>query len=383
MPATTFLKLDTGVIRNFDVALGDAVTAVSTKPLAVLRRLAARRGWGVAMSMWLRAMLAPGAHARSLVQGNLDRKRIRLPGLFGSAVISVLYGHIKAGQAALLREMLRAELNATEPDVVIIYNGSLYPESVLADVTHDRRRVFVEAGFFPGTLQVDPIGLNAANSVPRNPDFYLNSDEDFAAGGLPDAVSVRVPKAQGAGPVALEPGYVFVPFQVPSDMQVAIHSPWVRDMEMFLDVVIAAANRNTDDVFVIKEHPSFRRSVNGLRPDHARVIFANDNVTSELICNARAVLTLNSAVGIEALLLDRPVITLGRACYNVDGLVFHSETAEALDDALKTSRDWRHNLRLRHQFLGYLWNVYLLRGSYDNLPSDLSKQLNAKTSLSD
>lgn len=373
MPETTFLKLDTGVVRHFDAALGPAVTVVSTKPFAVLRRLASRRGWGRALAVKLRSLIAPGPDAHALVAGNLDRKRIRLPGVFGSRIISGFYGHIKAGQAAVLRAALQAELTATNPDVVIVYNGSLYPESVLETVSSDRARVFVEAGFFPGTLQIDPVGLNAANSVPRDPAFYLDTDEDFAADGLPEAVNNRASKTSGAGEIALSPDYVFVPFQVPSDMQVTVHSPWVRDMEMFLDVVLAAADRHPDETFVIKEHPSFKRSVRGLRSNHPRVIFANDNVTSELIQNARAVVTLNSTVGIEALLFDRPVITLGQACYNVEGLVQHAPNAAALDAALTHPRP--ADSRLRRQFLGYLWNRYLVRGRYDDLPDDLASEL--------
>ncbi|WP_299722232.1 nitrogen fixation protein FixF [uncultured Tateyamaria sp.] len=377
----TFLKLDTGVIGNFDAALGDCVTVVDTALLRVLQRLARGRGWPAALALWVRSKLAPGSAARAMVAGNVDRKRIRLPAVFGNSVVSGIYEHIKAGQAMLLHAALQDTLATTEPDIVIVYNGSVYPESVLADVSVGRTRVFVEGGFFPGTLQIDPAGLNGANSVPRDPAFYLETADDFAAGGLPDAVNNRASKASGDGAIVLEPGFVFVPFQVPSDMQVTLHSPWVRDMEMFLDVVIAAAERNPDDTFVIKEHPSFKRSVKGLRPGHPRVIFANDNVTSDLIRDARVVVTLNSTVGIEALLFDRPVITLGKACYNIEGLVLHAEGPEALDKALTQARGWSHNERLRHQFLGYLWQRYLVRGRYDDLPDDLATQVEARAEM--
>lgn len=375
----TFLKLDTGVIGNFDAVLADDVTVVATNPGKVLRRLASHRGWAEALRLWMQSKCVPDADACALVQGNVDRKRIRLPAVFGNRVVAAIYRHIKAGQAMILRAALDDTISASNPDVVIVYNGSVYPESVLAEVSRTRRRIFVEAGFFPKTLQIDPKGLNGANSVPRDPAFYLDTDEDFAADGLPDIVNNRAAKVIGAGAVALEKGYVFVPFQVPSDMQVTQHSPWIRDMEMFLDEMLEAAERNPDDVFVIKEHPSFKRSVKGLRLDHPRVIFANDNVTSELIQNARVVLTLNSTVGIEALLFERPTITLGGACYNIDGLVLHAENAADLDAALTTSKGWSPDARLRSQFLGYLWNRYLVHGSYKEPPDDLQAQIKARS----
>ena len=370
-----FLKLDTRQISGFDAVLGDEVLTFPAGTFAAIKSLAGSVGWANTIRRVARAFGAPDADAYHLVKGNSDRKRIRLPWLFGNPFVMCPYRRIKVGQASLLRDALELVIEAQDPETVIIYNGSVAPDAVLAHVTKGRRRVFVEAGFFPKTLQIDAIGLNGANSVPRTSRFYLDAEEDFAARGLPEKVNDRASKIADNNRVALPADYVFVPFQVPSDMQVTVHSPWVRDMEQFLDVVIEAANRNTNDVFVIKEHPSFKRSVKGRRPQHQRVIFANQNVTSDLIRNARAVLTLNSTVGIESLLFDRPVITLGRACYNVDGLVQQARNAPELDDALAITKTWKPNPRLRRQFLGYLWNSYLTQGTYDNLPKDLGDRL--------
>lgn len=370
-----FFKLDTGQLRNFDAAIDGEVRTFSTKTGAVLRNLAQQRGWSRTLALLAKTLIAPDARAKDLVQGNVLRKRIRLPHVFGNWIIAGVYGWVKAVQATVLQEALSVELSECDPDLVVVYNGSLYPEAVLASVSKPHRRVFVEAGFFPKTLQIDPNGLNAANSVPRTAEFYMNSETDFTENGLPATVNNRKSKTEYDGQVNLKPGYVFVPFQVPSDMQVTVHSRWIRDMEMFLDAVLEAADRNPEDTFVIKEHPSFKRSVKGLREPHPRVVFANDNITSELIQNARAVLTLNSTVGIEALLFDRPVITLGDACYNIDGLVFHAESPESLDEALRSSKNWEHNATLRTQFLGYLWGTYLVHGSYTDLPKDLKDQI--------
>ena len=368
-----FVKLDTRVVAGFDAALGERSMTVRTGTSAVLGGLMRRRGLGAAAASLVRAL---AGRAAPLVEGNVTRKRIRVPAVFGNRAVAGFYGWIKAVQAGVLADLLGAVLQ-DEPDrVALVYNGSLYPESVLAHVAGrlNRDRLFVEAGFFPGTLQVDPVGLNAANSVPRDPAFYVGA-EDFAAEGLPARVNDRPAKAGGPPPVDLAPGYVFVPFQVPSDMQVTLHSPWVTDMLRFLDIVRAAADRHPDEVFVIKEHPSFKRSVRGLRPDHPRVVFANGNVTSRLIEGARAVMTLNSTVGIEALLMERPVIVLGRACYDIEGLVLRAGDPEALDAAIRASRDWAPDPALRRGFLGYLWNRYLLRGRYDDLPADLADAL--------
>jgi len=368
-----FLKLDTKVVSSFDKALGSGVHVVRTGMGPCFRILKRHFGSKRACVLLLKAFISPSEHADNNVSGNICRKQIRFPKVFGNPAIRGLYRYFKLVDATLLEAALQIEVDAVNPEVVIIFNGTNYPESVLNQVTESRKRVFLEAGFFPGTLQFDPLGLNGGNSVPRDPSFYLDTDEDFAADGLPELVNDRASKTQFDA-TELPEDFIFVPFQVPSDMQVTRHSPWVKDMEAFLDVICDAADRNPDEVFVIKEHPSFKRSVIGWR-SHPRVIFANGNVTSKMIQKARAVITLNSTVGIEALFLQTPVITLGNACYNIDGLVQHALNAEALDRALEAIKTWQPNERLQRQFLGYLWNKYLVKGSFRVPPQNLGVQL--------
>ncbi|MCB5199099.1 nitrogen fixation protein FixF [Loktanella sp. TSTF-M6] len=377
-----WLKLDTGVVQHFDRALGALSDTVQTGTGATLRALHDTQGWrGVLVA--LRCAIRDPAH--DLVAGNLTRKQIRLPAVFGNRVIGGAYGWLKAVEARLLEYRLAAQLSDDPDRAALIYNGSLFPESVLASVADrlNRERLFIEAGFFPGTLQIDPRGLNAANSVPRDPAFYLNSDTDFAAPGLPDLLNQRATKAKGPDPITLPGSYIFVAFQVPSDMQVTLHSPWVRDMHQFYNVIRDAAERQPDRVFVIKEHPSFPLSVQGDITPHPRVIFANTNVTRDLILAAQAVITLNSTVGLEAVLMDRPVIILADACYDIDGLVLRARNAQDLDHAIRRSTDWMPDAALRRQVLGWLWNHYLVHARYDDLPSDLGYRLDRQLNRSD
>ncbi|MBT9386674.1 nitrogen fixation protein FixF [Pseudooceanicola sp. CBS1P-1] len=376
---TRFVKLDSPLISAFDTVLAPEVETVPTRIGAVLKRLAGRRGWGGVAASVLRA-LTTGRGAAALVEGNLTRKAMRLPRLYGPGPVRALYGAVKRLEAALLRDTLEAELAAAQGRIAVIYNGSNYPESVMNDVTArlGMDRVFIENGFFPDTMQLDPKGLNAANSVPRDPAFYLETPEDFAAPGLPELVNNR-PAKRAQDAVDLPEDFIFVAFQVPSDMQVRVHSPWIRDMEAFHDAIRDAAARNPGLTFVIKEHPSFKRSVIGTRPPQPGVIFANGNVTSEMIGRARAVITLNSTVGIEGLLLGKPVITLADACYNIEGLVLHAPSAAALDAALaQVGAGWHPQDRLRRQFLGWLWNRYLVRANKKAPPDDLAAIIHAR-----
>lgn len=371
-----FRKLDTPALAAFEPLLGDRVDIVATGTVSVLRSLSRHIGPLATFRSALRALWqgASPPDIRALVAGNLTRKQIRLPALFRPRPIAAIYSHIKGAQAALLHQALR--LGTRDGVVDIIFNGSVYPESVLAAVADPASRLFVEAGFLPQTLQIDPKGLNGANSVPRDPAFYLDNATDFAAAGLPETIGRRPAKSRHA-PITLPDRFVFVPFQVPSDMQITLHSPMVRDMAHFLEILRATADRNPSEVFVVKEHPSFRASVIGLYPPHPRILFANGNVTGDLIAASRAVLTINSTVGIEALQSAKPVITLGTACYDIPGLTLRARDQHGLDEAL-AQHDWRPDERLRRQFLGFLRNVYLVKGTLDSPPADLAAALESR-----
>ncbi len=375
-----WIKLDTGSLRNFDAVRLGAVTIVDTDSLAVLRDLARLKGWFAVLVALAEAVRHP---AHDLVVGNVTRKRLRVPALFGNRSVRAVYGGLKAVQARLLEVRLAAALEADPALAALIYNGSNFPESVLARVATriNRAHLFVEGGFFPDSIQIDPRGVNAANSVPRDPAFYLNTSEDYAADGLPNLTKVRVVKARGAVEITLPQDYIFVAFQVPSDMQVTLHSPWISNMDIFYSEIRAAADRQPSLIFVIKEHPSFPLSVQGNAPPHPRVIFANANVTHDLIENATGIVTLNSTVGLEAILLERPTIILGQACYDIPGLVQNASNRQELDAALSALPDWEFDTRLRRQFLGWLWNRYLVRGSYKVPPADLSAVLEKQLQL--
>jgi len=370
----TFLKLDTRVIKSFDEVLSNHIEVVETSLWSVLRKMVLRKGVAKALQACASSVLHKRSDYEFLTTGNVLRKKIRLPGLFGNKAISAAYSWVKRTQAALLLDYLKEHLSQYDWDrlIVVVFNGSNYPESVLAEASKRFRRVFVEDGFFPGTLQIDPVGINAANSVPRCSAFYKRG-RDFSEGGLPTAVTNR-PSKRKFTRVDLAPGFVFVPFQVPSDMQVTLHSPWVKDMYHFYDIVINAADQNPEEMFVIKEHPRFKRSVIGTRPRHPRVKFANGNITSELISNARTVVTINSTVGIEALLLGKQVITLGDACYNIQDLVLRANDMGRLNAALAL-RGWLPEEELRRQFLGFLWNYYLVKGSFAEPPIALASRI--------
>ena len=77
-------------------------------------------------------------------------------------------------------------------------------------------------------------------------------------------------------------------------------------------------------------------------------------------------ITINSTVGIESLLYYKPVITLGNAFYNIDGIVYHADNFENLDILIEKALNAPVKQDLINKFLYYLKFHYQVDGNLDH-----------------
>lgn len=132
--------------------------------------------------------------------------------------------------------------------------------------------------------------------------------------------------------------FFLFPLQLPGDYQIIRHSPG-GDLFSIVEAVIASFARHADanSRLLFKVHPID----NGLSRwpqrigDAAlrlgvgnRVFVADGGNTDMLIEKSAGVVTVNSTVGLGALGLGRPVIALGAAIYDVEGLTSQSTLAD-------------------------------------------------------
>ncbi|MGS0536670.1 capsular polysaccharide export protein, LipB/KpsS family [Pseudoalteromonas sp. SaAl2] len=260
-----------------------------------------------------------------------------------------------------------------KPTHLVIWNGNKLPNiTVVKAAKRLGIKVFYfENGLLPNTSCLDPKGVNFASSMSYQRDFYLNFK-------LPSHFNLEdvnlIPRANHKKrkefiKSKLPKRYIFVPFQVPHDTQVVCYSPWLNSMEMLYSEVMNAIEKlNDPDLKVVfKEHPSWHKHYTHLYKKHPQGIFANGNATTDLIENAQAVITINSTVGLDALLLAKQVITLGQACYNIDDLVLHANNRQKLfERLLQLDQGWQLNLALRDKFFCYLKRVYTIEGRWQD-----------------
>jgi len=249
------------------------------------------------------------------------------------------------------------------PKLIGIWNGIKYPQFIINEF--EVKKIYFENGFLPDTTQADCKGVNALNSVPREKEFYEKLE--YYKKPLPQKLIPRPPVKKLEGKeIDLNRNYVFIPLQVNYDSQIIYFSSWIKSMKQFFEMINSIADEFDFD-FVFKSHPSDRVTnyKNLIKKAKNNVLFAT-NPTHELIKNAKAIITINSSVGIESLLFNKKVITLGKAFYNIQGIVKHAKNKEELIKTLKNLNLWKVNEKLIKNFLGYLYYEYLIPKSWKN-----------------
>jgi len=318
-------------------------------------------------------------------------------------------------------------------DAIVVWNGLTGAGRLAVELA--RRRAlsiwFFENGFFPGTLQCDPQGINFQNSISSIPgeafdsieidsprfqtflenlranrpaDFQYRSDMSERQAAKFRLTLLKLRRAdylewlpqwrrhlrlratiypppgnrpQVSGQLPLTEPYILVPLQVNNDTQIRVYSPNVPDMSTLIAAVYEAW-RELDHPKIrlaVKEHPAelTRIDYTAIRRRYPDIYWIEAGPTQEWLSHAEVVVTINSTAGVEALALNRPVVTLGEAFYNKDGIIFHckeltqlrSQLGEALRKPLPKERI--------EKFIYFLRFQYLIEGSWRNWSDDTIK----------
>lgn len=276
-----------------------------------------------------------------------------------------LYRSLLRVELAWTALRLDALLGRSSPRAVVMWNGSnRHCQLLLSILPCGTATWFVENGLLPNTTTLDPRGVNYLNSLPRHPEFYRSISVPPGWAPASRALVPRKSKAPVGDPIGLPPRYIFVPFQDERDSQIRLFSPWIKDMRSLFRLMHRVADDSGMSV-VFKEHPSSRERFEDLhRLASERLVFANGNTTQELIERSEFVVTINSTIGLESLLLDKPVIVLGDAFYKIPELVMHASEADELLATVGRFPYWDLDARLRRAFLYYLAERYCIPGDW-------------------
>jgi capsular polysaccharide export protein len=267
---------------------------------------------------------------------------------------------------------------AKHPDAIALcWNGMTGSRRVFMQGAQDAgaARLYAELAPFPDRITLDPQGVNAANTLPREASFYVEwaaeqstlNDEAWRALGanLTARNSKRSDVGQASGAdLSTQGPFLFVPLQVPNDSQITLFGGWTQSVAGMIEVVAKAATHLPDGWHIrIKEHPSAKVSMaselaQAIVQSAGRIVVDNATDTFELVAQSRGVVTINSSVGLQAFFYDKPVVVLGEAFFALPGLTQIARCELELADVFSQAKRLSFEPHLRAAFMSYLDQVY-------------------------
>jgi capsular polysaccharide export protein len=180
----------------------------------------------------------------------------------------------------------------------------------------------------------------------------------------------RAEHAEGARALTLaspHPYWVFA-MQMETDFSIRAYSTY-RDMDTPVGEAVRSFARHApaDGQLIVKVHPldpclkRWGRRIRAIADAagvKGRVHIARHGALDDMLRGARGLVTVNSTVGLRALMLDCPAVALGRAVWDVPGLTFQGSL-----DRFWTEAD-RPEPGLRDDFMAALQATTQLRGVF-------------------
>jgi capsular polysaccharide export protein len=282
---------------------------------------------------------------------------------------------LRTKQIRSIHAQLSALLDDVAPRAIVVWNGRKFQDHVLHAVNERRIPiVYFENGVLPASTTVDPRGINADISAPRDPSIYRSSEtqhinirpinDRLPRQGLLKKTSAKMSPADVGNGLN-----ILLPFQKERDTQILEHSPWIHSMPALFKVVTEAIRSAQVGSYRLwlREHPSSATrypSINREAAASSDCSFANGGKLADWLDTMDLVITINSSVGMEALIKGKKVITLGHAFYNIPGLVEHAESTEQLTQAIHRILTTPVDEQLRLGFIAYLANHYVVSGDW-------------------
>ncbi|WP_170005767.1 capsular polysaccharide export protein, LipB/KpsS family [Marinobacter guineae] len=262
-------------------------------------------------------------------------------------------------------------LQPTRPGVVVCWNG-VKGHRFLALVAAQRQchsTLYLEEAPLPGRLTVDFSGINYGSSLPRRSDFYQRwlagnpAIDSTAWRAMRSGLNAR--KTSRRQKVKRRPDdtdlsrqkFIFCPLQVPGDSQITVYGDWVKSIDDLIEHLEKAADCLPEGWHLrVKEHPSARVSFTERLSEATkhRIILDNETDTFEQVAASRAVLTVNSSVGLESFFFEKPVLVLGHAFYAFDQIATKVHSSKQLSEYLAAPEELSFDPVARDAFMSYL-----------------------------
>ena len=169
--------------------------------------------------------------------------------------------------------------------------------------------------------------------------------------------------------------YVYYPFHVPLDVQLTARCPEFFDQEALVEKI--AGSLPEGYMLYIKEHPaaigghSLSKLKDALsRHGNIKLIHPGQN-SYDIIRNAACIITVNSKVGVEAIMQGKPVVVLGKTFYRGKGVTIDVENINEVSKAIAEAIGLRPDMEKSRHFLNRAFKWSYKGELYENSPENV------------
>lgn len=260
-----------------------------------------------------------------------------------------------------------------------VWNGYTgYVANSLRVICHNKdiSCFFMERSVFSDSLFVDFKGVNGAASI-----CHVDANRVSRIEVLTDLIYRKVKgknEESFSDPRALilnfNGEYIFLPLQVQTDTNNILYSEHIKTMRQLVLCVlnsILEINKKLgcDLKLVVRRHPEEVDERLNL-PNHDSIHYFDSFDIASWCKYSRCVVTINSTVGLEAVTLGVPVVSLGKSIYSNKGVVLEANPSTLKSSLLSVLIDgWVPEHEQVSRYLYMLYEKYT--ASLDNFPKAL------------
>ena len=266
------------------------------------------------------------------------------------------------------------------PSIVFNWNGIAAMQAALTLVAeeHGTPCYFMERGLLPETLVMDEQGVNFSSHIAGpnwlrvRPPMPLAEEikmvEEYCARLQAEGKTIvavgdmmNPEKVRDHLNVSAKALIILFPLQIEWDSNILKYSPvYTKMLDVIKDLQEVVAELE-NAVLVVKPHPEDKDRLTELQV----ACGSNGRLSTDLSINslldvADVVVTINSTVGLEALVRHKPVVALGQSIYSGKGFTYDVSSRDLLPVQLKTAiGDSKKGIFMTAEFHRFL--VYLLK----------------------
>lgn len=169
--------------------------------------------------------------------------------------------------------------------------------------------------------------------------------------------------------------YIYYPFHVPLDVQLTARCPEFFDQENLVSRIAACVPAGYK--LYIKEHPaaigghSLPKLKKALQNTNIRLVHPGHN-SYDIIKNAACIITVNSKVGVEAIMQGKPVVVLGKTFYRAKGVTVDVDNISDISNAISAAVDSKADIKKTEYFLNQAFQWTYKGELYENSPENVN-----------